>query len=441
MKILYWSTVGILLGLTSCGGVTVPKVAEHKPVEASKVAALRPIGFGRMVVKLHRGAPIGTYGVGGGLTSGGGCIKNSKLVYGSGRADIGDADMEDAFRTEMQAAGYTVVGHQDALFEDTDASKALYTASGYITDVKENICYRKDFFGNTDPSRASGEGYVKVQWQIYDNLHRKVITETTTEGASEISDAVEGGDTEVFLQAFADAVRGLVADSQFAGALSHGTSGATVSATSPASLSGPSIKLVRRQLNDTPIASIMEDIQRDVVTVVIANGHGSGFFIDNQGHLITNAHVVGEAKKVLVRNRRNEEIEAMVLAVDSVRDVALLRVEPGILGEAGRLAIRTERTAVGSDSYAVGSPLNESYSGTVTKGIISNYTVDEQGLNWIQSDASILPGNSGGPLLDAFGNVIGISTQGALGRVGEVTSANFFIPIDEALGKLNVSLQ
>jgi S1-C subfamily serine protease len=95
------------------------------------------------------------------------------------------------------------------------------------------------------------------------------------------------------------------------------------------------------------------------------------------------------------------------------------------------LYIYSNKLAAGSEVYAIGSPLKEELSGTVTKGIISGYR-EIVGLKWIQSDVPISPGNSGGPLVDSKGRIVGISTAGYQ-YGGSQVGINLFIPIEEAL--------
>ena len=183
-----------------------------------------------------------------------------------------------------------------------------------------------------------------------------------------------------------------------------------------------------------PIATNMEAVRSNVLVVYAGGGHGSGFMIDDEGHLLTNEHVVRTAERVRVRFESGEELTAAVLATDARRDVALLKVERGVTGG---LPIRFDPPSVGDEVYAVGAPLDPSYSATVSKGIVSSLrTLD--GEQWIQSDVNVQPGNSGGPLLDDRGNIIGLTSRGAPTDAGTPSGVNFFVPITDALGRLGL---
>jgi S1-C subfamily serine protease len=169
-----------------------------------------------------------------------------------------------------------------------------------------------------------------------------------------------------------------------------------------------------------------------VVTINNGKGTGSGFFVSPDGYLITNQHVVGDVTFVKVKIATGRELVGEVLKSDAKRDVALIKTEP--IG-AATLGIRTTEANVGDEVYVIGSPLGERFSGTLTRGILSGYrTLNEQ--RFLQSDAAILPGNSGGPLLDASGKVVGITKAGTF-----VGNLNLFIPIGEAITALSLEVK
>ena len=182
-----------------------------------------------------------------------------------------------------------------------------------------------------------------------------------------------------------------------------------------------------------PITEQIGEITAGVLTIQLFQGHGSGFFVTEDGLALTNLHVVSQddhfdakriGKKVALVGRRirtaKDELDAALIAVamDDVRPLRINRALPRI----------------GEDVYAYGTPLDQSLEGTLTRGVVSAIR-EENGVRMIQSDVSILPGNSGGPLLDKWGNVIGISTE-IMTMGGQPTNICRFIPIDEALRRL-----
>jgi S1-C subfamily serine protease len=173
------------------------------------------------------------------------------------------------------------------------------------------------------------------------------------------------------------------------------------------------------------------------VTVLTGGGHGSGFVVSRDGLILTNHHVVGDARQVRVRFASGVQVDGTVLRRDARRDVALVRVP---VTHDAPLPIRAAHARVGEEVYAIGTPLDEANAATVTRGIVSALRDDGPSGQLIQSDATIHGGNSGGPLLDRFGNVIGIAVAGQTdANTGQVAAGlNFFIPVGEALERLNL---
>ncbi|MFO1207835.1 MAG: Do family serine endopeptidase [Amaricoccus sp.] len=136
---------------------------------------------------------------------------------------------------------------------------------------------------------------------------------------------------------------------------------------------------------------------------------GSGFVIDHDGYIVTNNHVVDHADSVKVRLSDDKEFDAKVLGTDEQSDLALLKIDAKDLPE---LPLGdSDKVKVGEDVIAVGNPFG--LGGTVTRGIVSAMARDIDAgpyVDFIQTDAAINRGNSGGPLLDLSGNVIGVNS-------------------------------
>ena len=157
---------------------------------------------------------------------------------------------------------------------------------------------------------------------------------------------------------------------------------------------------------------------------------GSGFIIDEDGIVITNNHVISDAKDIIVRVNGDKEYEAKVVGADPLSDIAVLQLEtkekfkPVKFGD-------SDKARIGDWVIAIGNPFG--LGGTVTSGIISarNRSIGlSRYEDYIQTDASINSGNSGGPLFDMNGDVIGINTA-ILGRNGSI-GIGFSIPSNSA---------
>ncbi len=166
-------------------------------------------------------------------------------------------------------------------------------------------------------------------------------------------------------------------------------------------------------------------------------GQGSGFIIDKEGHVLTNYHVIADARQVEVTLHNRKKYRATVVGTDRSHDLAVIQIKgseftPMVLGDSRNLQ-------VGQKVYAIGNPFG--LAGTMTRGIISSIRpvqepdgmqIDEA----IQTDAAINPGNSGGPLLNWRGEVIGINTMIA-SNVGQSAGIGFAIPVNTAKAVLN----
>ncbi|WP_242040292.1 MULTISPECIES: HhoA/HhoB/HtrA family serine endopeptidase [unclassified Desertifilum] len=162
-------------------------------------------------------------------------------------------------------------------------------------------------------------------------------------------------------------------------------------------------------------------------------GQGSGFIINRNGTLITNAHVVNRADRVTVTLKDGRQFQGQVLGTDDITDLALVQIQ-GAGGDLPAASLGdSEQVQVGDWAIAVGNPLG--LDNTVTLGIISTLNrsssevgVPDKRLDFIQTDAAINPGNSGGPLLNEQGEVIGINTAIRANAMG----IGFAIPINKA---------
>jgi serine protease Do len=193
-------------------------------------------------------------------------------------------------------------------------------------------------------------------------------------------------------------------------------------------------------------AVVRLDVAQEVYTDGKRNlrrGIGSGVIIDEQGHILTNYHVAGRAAEIFITLANKERVRARLVGDDHWTDLAVVQLD---MDEVQRRNItfthaelgRSDNLLVGQDVIAIGTPFG--LARTMTLGIVSNndrtFYPDRQRIdeyetgefnNWIQMDTPIAPGNSGGPLVDLDGKIVGINTRGIQGQ-----SLNFAIPIDTA---------
>lgn len=171
-----------------------------------------------------------------------------------------------------------------------------------------------------------------------------------------------------------------------------------------------------------------------VVSILAGSTLGSGVLITGDGYLLTNEHVTGRAKTVIVRWPDGSETPGEVVRADKRRDVALVKTEPPKLRP---LAIRRRPVTLAETVYAIGTPRETDFAGTLTRGVVSTVQRVIDGQAYIQSDVAITHGNSGGPLLDERGAVVGLSVL-IYEPGGVPQNINFFVPIEEALKALAI---
>jgi S1-C subfamily serine protease len=166
-------------------------------------------------------------------------------------------------------------------------------------------------------------------------------------------------------------------------------------------------------------------------------GMGSGFVIDGEGHILTNYHVVENARQLEVTTSDKKRYKAQIVGADPAQDLAVIQIPIKTVPQAE--IGDSKQLVVGQKVFAIGNPFG--LSGTMTRGIISSIRqvrgprgfIDEA----IQTDAAINPGNSGGPLLNSHGQVIGINSMILTGGVEQSAGIGFAIPINTAKAVLD----
>lgn len=341
------------------------------------------------------------------------------LTWQEGQVDLKPTIVSGIVAEELRAAGGETDEGAQSLFAQEGAADLLLGAR--VTEMTGRFCQFCDklFFAGTD---WVGAVVMSTRWEVYSNLDRRVVaTIETTGGFTTPKTGLPGDPQRLIYEAFRDNLRRLIAHPDFRRAV-------TGSVAPPASteVTSASIKLAAA----APRRSIAE-AARSTVTVFSGGGAGSGFLVSTEGYVVTNHHVVGGSKYVKVKWSDGSETLGEVIRSDRRRDVALIKVDAA---RRAALALRTTAPALGEAVYAIGTPLDEKFQGSVTKGIVSA-TRTYDGLPFIQSDAVINSGNSGGPLLDENGAVIGVCVSG-VDINGAPAGINLFIPIDDALKAL-----
>ena len=157
---------------------------------------------------------------------------------------------------------------------------------------------------------------------------------------------------------------------------------------------------------------------------------GTGIVLSSDGLIVTNTHIIEDCDKATVTTQDGTEYSAALIGADSISDISVLKIEAQGLTPAS--FADSSQLQVGSDCVAIGNPVSSKLTGTMTNGIISaidrDITSNGHSMTLIQTNAAINEGNSGGPLLDMSGRVIGITNMKAMSSESTVEGIGFAIP-------------
>ena len=181
------------------------------------------------------------------------------------------------------------------------------------------------------------------------------------------------------------------------------------------------------------ISEVVQSIDAGLYRVITPDGSGSGFLVSEQGHILTNAHVVGEHTSVTVRAASGRLSNARVLGRDEALDLAVLVAKPSSDARPMTLGNVSE-IRPGDEVVALGFPLSDDLGGNyaVTTGVVSSRRIQDS-VELIQTDAAVNPGSSGGPLVNREGEVIGVNTS----KLAEYEDVSFALSVAEVKASLD----
>jgi S1-C subfamily serine protease len=378
--ILVIAAAGLICG---CAGTAPTPAVEIKQPELPPihVNGSEPISFAKVIIKMELGQEVGK------VYSGPFKIPRATFTW-NGQVLVGDMGYRTQANEELEDCGFNVVGGEPTLFNENADIKARFQLGGTILRADLNA-YDKEA-GNY------AVGNVIVEWQLYDSFIKKVILDTETAGSWRQT----GNSTGVVQRAFRNALHALIA---------MGTLPKLVATNNAPVAEMPTANSLSITPQSTKVAlSLPEDMEKAMDGVVVIRAGqitASGAIVSPNGYILTAAHAVSGVNEVGVVLKNGLELTASVVRIDTIQDVALIKI-PGEGHHALGLNFG-DAAKIGSELYAIGAPAGEKLSSSVTHGVVSGYR-EIGGQKFIQTDASISPGNSGGPLLDKSGKVIGV---------------------------------
>lgn len=404
---------GVALALFLAGGIAAAQ-DDAKPLSA---AGQNSVKLAKMVAELPVGTPYMSVRTGMFCTH---SISNQTWVAGNAPQKV--SPFQPSFKTELEGAGYKVVTPGEGNLFDEEAGAADYEVAAVITDEHIEACMKgNNLLAGTRAGDTKGTSTLAITWQVYSRLKKQVVAHISTSGTGALDEPVAGGLQELVIMAFTQNVHQLAQSADFRAAMNaprvSNADFQMPGQQSKIALSG-SLKAGPRKIADAT---------GSVVTIMNGIGSGSGVLVSSDGYVLTDAHVVGDDKNARIRWSDGFETLGQVVRVSKNRDVALIKTDPR-----GRTPLAINRGAVtpGERVYAIGSPLDKKFQSTVSSGVISADRIFD-GLRYIQSDTTVSPGSSGGPLLDEKGAVLGLTDLGVMNN--GPAGLNLFTPVGDAM--------
>lgn len=402
----------LLPGLAA-GEMSVPSVALAQPqkISADKVRGVQ--------LKRLKFAPQANSAVG--ESSGNASCSDGKPVYLDRKLSTELAEaLTYAFTRNLREFGYSRNPGEESVFSEAPRKPVEIELGALIQDIRLVYCRKAD-------GAVEGGLYFKARWELLVPAAQKVVYSPLVEGG--VSKQRYPTTIELYRAGADVLVRNFLAEP---GVFSWLAGEKPLPPPLPVVVKESALRL---EAVTPPAGGTRGDatlLRAAVLTIEAGGRSGSGFVVSRQGYVLTNQHVVGSNRFVKLRLASGRELVGEVLQQNARRDVALIKTESGL----DPLALRGGDLAPGETVYALGSPLGEKYSGSLTRGIVSAYR-ERDGQRFIQSDVTILSGSSGGPLLDEAGRVVGLTQSGIEAGRARI---NLFVPIADGLQALGVAM-
>lgn len=313
----------------------------------------------------------------------------------------------------MRARGFRAVGAENLVFGKDESHKAQFLVGGTVNELE---CRQQ---------KVKLSCRVGVEWQLLDVATDEVVYTVQSRAAVYALDVSEK--ERMAGQLLTGAMDAFLHRDGLRNALLAAPTKAADSTFEPAT--------VARCPVGKKLPEGAEALLRATVVVQVPGGFGSGFFVSPDGLVLTAAHVV-ETGQPKLRLRDGTEIDAVPVRVAKHLDVALLRPVKPFTGQACA-SVRSDVPGIGSDVYAAGAPGSLALAFSMTRGIVSGLP-EIDGHRRVQTDAPLSPGNSGGPLADSAGNVLGVVSFKLVG--GKVEGLGFAVPIQDAMRALGLTV-
>jgi len=319
-------------------------------------------------------------------------------------------DFADAFARTLKQHGYPV--EEPVVFRQSGQTAANVLVAARIVEEAFNKCYPNvgQFNG-----RTRGGAYLKIEWSLYSTTEQKVILSRVTEGTTYGEMESEVGEVGILRTAFADAAERLAQDPAYRTAIDPGVVA-----------SAPKARIRVRRLPES-VADLQDTLPaiRRAVVAIAGDEEGAGFAFAAPAWILTSGEVVGASRVVRVTTADGSRCYGEVVAASRVRDLALVEARcPAVKP----LALATRQVASRAQVAVLHPPTVAGSAQVPPETGVAKGTRSILGMTYVESDVKVLPADAGGPLLDVYGNVVGILSR-ATAAEAERAGLNFFVPI------------
>jgi serine protease Do len=390
---------------------------EPKPIPLGELGS-HPLIFKNVAYRIPTGTVLGEVRVGSRV------VDEMRWTVAESKALDFNVSVTDGLRE----LGYNVRDSADALFDPAGEVKIRYVMAAILHSTELDFQYEDRRSRRRRAPIGVGVADVEVEVRLHDAVANKTVYERTFRGHGED----EGVKPNPTISAVVQAILKTTTDAEFVRLVAKrdheaGGSGSAVSEVAIAACQkSESSKLP----HDLPKAL------ESVVELQVGGSKGTGVMISPDGWIVTAAHVVDGAPEIWVRFANGVQVPATLEKMDTRFDVALIRVQ-GRAYPCAPIRSGAKDLAIGSEVFAINLSVGEKAKPTVARGVISGYP-EQDGKRFIQTDASVNPGSSGGPVFASDGTVAGITVAKAFG-IG-IEGLGFAVPIRDVVGYLSVRL-
>jgi len=367
-------------------------------------------------------------------------IPGKTAYWGSIGIEESNVDVfKEVIHEDLKLSGFQgLIGYDDNDEEENLFEEKNVTSNSATADISIGAIIKNMKIGGKSSIYSPDMLYdlsveMEVEWQFYDNASQKLLIKEVTKESSfmvkETGELVRGINL-AFAENFGAALRNLEVVEAILNVEPGASKDYNETVLKQYSISNNDPKTFESY------GKMIKSVNPSVVTLKGDKGHGSGFVVSEDGYILTNYHVIKNNKNIKALFQMGFELPVEILNHSEEFDLVLLKV---VGSGYNALSLSDSKTEIGDDVIAIGTPNSTDLSNTVTKGIISGKRDNENGIELIQTDVSVSPGNSGGPLINSDGLVIGIISQKLVANGTEGIA--FAIPIEFALDKLNIRLK